>query len=302
MTLLLILGLIMLGAAVALIVRGTLGVSARTSETIHQISAYGFVTSNAAGESASARRPLDDLATTLGDFAGRRLSTLKEADYRKRLVAAGMYSMTARRLVGYQLLAGIGFGALWLWLGSVLNVNFLLFFLGVLFFAAVGWLGPLALVDGRARRRLEEVDYRLPELVDLLVVTIEAGVGFAGSLRIAAQRLKGPLGQELRLTLQEQNMGLSSTEALKHLSDRCQSPGVRSFVRSVIQGETLGVSIGQIMRNQALEMRKRRKAAAEERAQKAPVKMLFPLIFLIFPAIFVVLLVPAVIQIFDALG
>ena len=157
-------------------------------------------------------------------------------------------------------------------------------------------------VDRKARARLDEIEYSLPELVDLLVVTIEAGIGFAGSMRIASQRLGGPLGQELRLTLQEQNMGLSTTEALKNMGERSQSPSVRTFVRSVTQGETLGVSIGQIMRNLALEMRKRRRAAAEERAQKAPIKMLFPLIFFIFPAIFVVLLVPAVIHIIDALG
>ena len=130
------------------------------------------------------------------------------------------------------------------------------------------------------RRRHEQIDYELPELIDLLVVTVEAGVGFVGSMRIASQHVRDPLGQELRLTLQEQSMGLSSTEALTNLLDRADTPGVRMFVRSIVQGETLGVSIGQIMRNLATEMRKRRKAAAEERAQKAPIKMLFPLVFL----------------------
>ena len=158
---------------------------------------------------------------------------------------------------------------------------------------------PRAARSGSART---QIDYELPELIDLLVVSVEAGVGFSGSLRIAAERLTGPLGQELRLTLQEQNMGLSTTEALENLLVRADTPGVRSFVRSVIQGETLGVSIGQIMRNLAGEMRKRRKAAAEEQAQKAPIKMLFPLIFLIFPAMFVVLLIPAFINFFRAIG
>ncbi len=96
-------------------------------------------------------------------------------------------------------------------------------------------------------------------------------------------------------------MGLSSTEALTNMLERADTPGIRMFVRAVVQGETLGVSIGQIMRNLAIEMRKRRRAAAEERAQKAPIKMLFPLIFLIFPAMFVVLLLPAMITILDTL-
>ena len=163
-------------------------------------------------------------------------------------------------------------------------------------------MAPSSYVDHRARRRHERIDYELPELIDILVVTVEAGLGFAGSLRVAADKLRGPLGQELRLTLQEQNMGLSTTESLNNMLVRADTPGMRSFVRSIVQGEKLGVSIGQIMRNLAIEMRKRRRAAAEEQAQKAPVKMLFPLIFLIFPAMFVVLLVPAIIKISEALG
>jgi tight adherence protein C len=129
---------------------------------------------------------------------------------------------------------------------------------------------------------------------------VEAGLGFNGSLRVASERLGGALGDELRLTLQEQNMGLSTTDALKNLLGRCDSPAMRSFVRAIIQGEQLGVSIGQIMRDLALEMRKRRRQAAEEKAHKAPIKILFPLVFLIFPAMFVILLAPAVYSFLDA--
>ena len=87
-------------------------------------------------------------------------------------------------------------------------------------------------------------------------------------------------------------MGLTTNEALKGMLDRADTPGMRTFVRSVVQGETLGTSTGQIMRNLAGEMRKRRRSVAEERAQKAPIKILFPLVFLIFPAMFIVLLGP----------
>jgi tight adherence protein C len=160
---------------------------------------------------------------------------------------------------------------------------------------------PPALIRRRARLRLEEIDYELPELIDLLIVTLEAGVGFLGSLNLAADRLEGPLGVELRLTLQEQRFGLTTNEALQNMLARCESDGLRSFVRSILQGETLGVSTGQIMRNLAGEMRKKRKAAAEEKAQKAPVKILFPLVFLIFPAMFIVLLGPVAYS-FGSLG
>jgi len=106
--------------------------------------------------------------------------------------------------------------------------------------------------------------------------------------------VQGPLGDELRLTMQQQSMGLTTNEALTNMLERCDTPLMRSFVRSVLQGETLGVSIGKIMRDLATEMRKRRRQAAEEKAQKAPIKILFPLVFLIFPSMFVILLGPAV--------
>ena len=96
-------------------------------------------------------------------------------------------------------------------------------------------------------------------------------------------------------------MGLATNEALANMLERADTTGMRSFVRSVLQGETLGVSIGQILRNIASEMRKKRRAVAEERAQKAPIKILFPLVFMIFPAMFVVLLGPAVYSLLDAL-
>jgi tight adherence protein C len=171
--------------------------------------------------------------------------------------------------------------------------------LGMVF---AGWMLPVVMVRRRARRRLHEIDRRLPDLIDLLVVTIEAGLGFTGALRMAADNLTGSISDELRLTLQEQTMGLSVEEALSHLAQRADTPNMRSFVRAMSQGDRLGISIGQIMRNLALEMRKKRRKMAEEQANKAPVKMLFPLVFLIFPAMFIVLLVPAIIVLIKTLG
>jgi tight adherence protein C len=116
-----------------------------------------------------------------------------------------------------------------------------------------------------------------------------------------ATRMHGALGVELRFMQHEQSMGLSSDHALSKLLDRCETASVRSFVRSLQQGERLGVSIGTILRNLAIEMRTRRRQLAEERAQKAPVKILFPLVFLIFPAMFIVILYPAIRTILDTL-
>jgi tight adherence protein C len=166
----------------------------------------------------------------------------------------------------------------------------------------IGWILPLTLVRRRARARLARIDYELPELVDLLVVTVESGMGFAASIQIAAERFSGPLGDELRLAMQEQAMGLPTDQSLANILARSETDGMRSFVRSIRQGESLGVSIGQIMRNLAEEMRKRRRAFAEEKAQKAPIKILFPLVGLIFPAIYAILLAPAVLSFSSTLG
>ena len=304
MGLALVIAIGLVGIAVTLVLRAILTPSRRSTETVESIGSYGFQGAPAidtGGAGPERRRPLDELAGSLGEFFGGRLSLLRESELRRRLIAAGMYSTTPRKFVGYQILTSSAFAIVWLWLSTVSNSSAIVKVLVLIAAVALGWFLPLGYMSMATRRRHEQIDYELPELIDLLVVTVEAGVGFVGSMRIASQHVLGPLGQELRLTLQEQSMGLSTGEALTNMAERADTPGVRTFVRAIVQGETLGVSIGQIMRNLATEMRKRRRAAAEERAQKAPIKMLFPLIFLIFPAMFVVLLLPALIEIVDTL-
>ena len=154
---------------------------------------------------------------------------------------------------------------------------------------------------GAPRAGCYRIDRGMPELIDLLVVTVEAGLSLSAALQLAGERMKGPLGDELRIVLQEQRMGLTPVQALENMVGRCPTPAVESFTRAMMQGQLLGVSVGQILRSLAIEMRKRRRAAAEQQAQKAPIKMLFPLVFMIFPALFVVILGPAVVSVFQAL-
>jgi tight adherence protein C len=212
-----------------------------------------------------------------------------------------MYDVTPRTIMGYQLLMSVGFAALWIWLAVAANIASALAILGLLFALVLGWMGPIAYVRRSADTRLYQIDYAMPELIDLLVVTVEAGLSLTAALQLASTRMKGPLGEELRIAIQEQRMGLPLLGALENMLNRCTTPAMRSFVRAMTQGERLGVSVGQILRSLALEMRKRRRAMAEEKAQKAPIKILFPLIFMIFPAMFLVLLGPALFAIFDAL-
>jgi tight adherence protein C len=304
MLILLLIGLALVVVSVALALRAVNMSRARSAEMVETIDAYGFsgrTESVLVRSGDSTRRTVDDLVSRIGGFFTARMTTLDSERMRKQLIAAGMYTTTPRKFAGYRVISAIGVPALAIWALSVSGLSGFFVLLGCVFAVVVGLIGPSRIVLARAKRRQTEIDYQLPDLIDLLVVTVEAGVSFSGSLRVASQRVEGALGQELRLTLQEQEMGLSTNEALMHMLERVETPGMRSFVRSVLQGETLGVSIGQIMRNLAVEMRKRRRALAEERAQKAPIKILFPLIFMIFPAIFVIILAPAIYALTDAL-
>jgi tight adherence protein C len=300
MVLSLVLGLALVGLATVLIGRALIVSRMRTAETIGQIDYYGFVGPEPT-VAPNLRRGMDEIAGSLGGFVADRLGIMNEGELRRHLVSAGMYRLSPRMLMGYQLLMLIVGPAFWIWLATTLQLGPMMLVLGLVVAAPLGWLAPVSIVRRRGRERLEQIDYDLPELIDLLVVTVEAGVGFSGSLQVASERLTGPLGDELRLTVQEQRMGLSSMDALENFLKRAPTPAAQSFVRAMVQGERLGVSVGQILRSLALEMRKRRRASAEERAHKAPIKMLFPLVFMIFPAIFVVLLGPAIFAVFDAL-
>jgi tight adherence protein C len=233
------------------------------------------------------------LATWLGGIFSGRLTAFTEAAIQTQLMSAGVYSVSARTIMGYRVLTTIALPVLVI---VLIGVHSAIDVLLVVLATFAGWVLPLVSVQRKARQRIQKLDRALPDLIDLLSVMIEAGLSFPQAMRIAADRFEAPLGDELRLTLQEQTMGLGLTEALGHLAERADTPAVRSFVRSMSQGEKMGISTGQIMRNLAQEMRKHRRAKAEERAQKAPVLMLFPLVFLIFPALFIVLMTPAVIS------
>jgi tight adherence protein C len=273
----------------------------RTMRRIGQIGAYGDVAVPTGDAAAGASTPvIDDVARRVGAFVSRTIG-MREEDLRRHLMAAGVYRLSPNALLGYRTLAAVTMPFLVIaaappdWPGPLQIAVAVVGAWG-------GWSLPIVLLQRRARARLEAIDYELPGMIDLLVVTVEAGLGFSSSLQLAAEKLHGPLGDELRLMLQEQRMGLATRDALRNMSARSDTPGMRTFVRANLQGEELGVSIGQIMRALAVDMRKLRRSMAEERAHKAPVKMLFPLVFLIFPALFILLLGPAALDLLDALG
>ena len=301
MIVLLLLGLLLLGTAVALMARGVIAARLRAVDTLGQIGHYGFAGGGELESPGGLRGFLDSAASGIGVLLAERLNVVNEERLRKNLIAAGMYRTTPRQVIGYSLLSALAFPALGVWLAVATGSSAKLAILAAIFLAVIGWVAPGFLVQQRAEGRLYRIDRSMPELIDLLVVTVEAGLSLSAALQLAGERMKGPLGDELRIVLQEQRMGLNPVQALENMVNRCPTPAVESFARAMMQGQALGVSVGQILRSLAIEMRKRRRAQAEQQAQKAPIKMLFPLVFMIFPALFVVILGPAVVSIFHAI-
>lgn len=299
MTFLLLTGLALTGLTFVLVLRSLSLARVRQRETLAQIGAYGFRSAPAGATSRDLRDVVHGVASTAGGMLLTRLGGERERELRRQLDAAGLYRTSVASFLGYRVLAA---AAPAIGLPLVAGANGARGILGALWLVLLGWFVPAVLVRRRARIRLEQVDREVPELVDLLVTTVESGVAFAGGLQLAARSIKGPLGDELRLLIQEQSLGLTPEEGLRNLGVRVDSPALRAFTQALIQGEALGVSIGKVLRDLAVDMRKRRRQAAEERAQKTPTKILFPLVTLILPAMFIVTLGPVLVRVVQFFG
>jgi tight adherence protein C len=169
-------------------------------------------------------------------------------------------------------------------------------------FAGIGFVAPETVLSSKIRSRRERIRSELPDALDLLAVSVEAGLGLDGAIAKLTEHMNGALVEEFAMTLGEMRIGESRHDALRRLAERVPAPELGAFVRSVIQADQLGISLGRILRVQAADSRLRRQAAAEERAMKAPIKMLFPTALFIFPSMFVVVLGPAILNLAHTLS
>lgn len=163
----------------------------------------------------------------------------------------------------------------------------------------LGYMLPDSWLNAQVKQRRKEIERTLPDVLDLLTVSVEAGLGFDAALLKVVEKQKGVLAEEFLRVLQEIKMGRPRREALRDLAKRNQVEDLSNVIASLVQADQLGIPVGGVLRNQAVQIRQKRRQRIEEKAQKAPVKMIIPLVFFVFPSIFVVVLGPALIQIMD---
>ncbi len=276
---------------------------------------------------AAARRPVVDVGELLGDVQadmpvsefqqqlteplhvriGRtvatrvasRVGTLTPSNYldgvTKKLLMAGRGARTrAETVVAIQAVAAIGLGAAAVGFVVLLHPSATMALAALVMLPVAGLLYPVARLNREVDKRKQAILDDLPDTLDLLAISVEAGMGFEGALAIVCQYFKSPLADEFSLTLREMELGLPRAEAFHNLRDRTDVPDLSSFVLALVQADALGIPIGRVLKTQSTEMRSKRRMWAREKAGKLPVKIMFPLVLFIFPPVMIIVLGPAV--------
>lgn len=223
---------------------------------------------------------------------------------RKLEIAGNPGRIDAATFLASRFVVAVFFGAILLMVGLFSPTHWPLAqtFLVVVIFTLVGFFFPQLWLQSRINSRQREIRKAMPDALDLLTICVEAGLGFEAAMSKVSEKWENQLSLALLRTIREIQLGKARRDAMRDMADRVGIPEMTSFVAAIIQSEILGVSLAKVLRIQSDQMRVRRRQRAEEQAHQAPVKMILPLAFLIFPSIFIILLTPAGIQLSRSFG
>jgi tight adherence protein C len=229
------------------------------------------------------------------------------ADYADRIrskldIAGNPPGWTVDRVVSLKFVGLVGGTAAGALLGLVLDAGLPPLLAMVLGAAVAGYFGPNLYLYQKGYDRTAKMQRALPDALDLLVISVEAGLGFDSAMAHVARNTEGPLANEFARVLQEMQIGLGRSNALRALAERTTLPDLRSFASAMVQADSFGIPVGQVLRVQSDEIRVKRRQRAEEQAQKVPVKILMPLMACILPVLFIVVIGPAAIGIIGMFG
>jgi tight adherence protein C len=219
---------------------------------------------------------------------------------RKIVLAGSPPSLDAERVVAMKIVFAIGGLVVGILLAPLVPFGGFVAKVAVVgLLAFLGYVIPSMQVSQMAARRQTTIQRQLPDVMDLLTISVEAGLGFDAAMAQVVHNVPGPLAEEMSRLLQEIQIGVGRADAFRHVAERTDVAELNAFVLAMIQADQFGVSIASVLRAQSRELRQKRRQRAEEAAQKVPVKLLFPMIFMVLPAMFIVLLGPGIIKIYD---
>ena len=299
MPLLLILGLSLLAIAVYLVGEVATAPSRERRGSLKRAATYGDARMGTTGmrEASFGERVIAPMRMSLAHTVlrvNRRSSVSKVST---KLLGAGLGRVISpQTFLATKALAACGGFLGGAFLGAIAGKGGAMAAVLAMVFAGLGFLIPDVVVSFKGRGRRERIRSELPDALDLLAVSVEAGMGFDGAIQKLTEHMDGPLIEEFGLALGEMRIGESRRNALQKMAARVDTPEIASFIRAIIQADELGISLGRILKVQAADTRNKRQAAAEEKAMKAPIKMLFPTALFIFPAMFIVILGPALLD------
>jgi tight adherence protein C len=294
----LLFGLIALAGAISLTVLAAVGRTAAppSAASLANIETYYSQTPQVATVAEPGAQQLSPLLVRARDVAARMSPTGAVAKIQHRLdVAGNPAGWTPERVLAFKTVGMIGFALLGIVFGVGSALMLVLFAGGG---GVAGFFMPDLLLYNAGLKRQQLIRRSLPDALDMLTVCVEAGLGFDAAVAQVARNTEGPVAGEFARVLQEMQFGMSRVQALRAMVQRATAPELRTFVSALVQAAELGIPIAAVLREQAREMRLKRRQRAEEQAQKVPVKILFPLILFLMPALFIIILGPGAINIY----